>query len=483
MKDFFCKICMYYRTCNNSCSCNSPNKNIYWINLNNFSDKILTENNNTNFETLNDLSLINTFHEYSTIYAPLLGRIFLISNKIIDSKNDKIIFNLKFRKELLESGLLISKKNLEYLNLILSPNYSASSSLKIAFSSGCSLNCSYCYANANHKNIKININKLLLLINKLPLNLKNVYLHGNGEPTYNFRELQQVVKLIKEKYPNIIFHIQTNGQFDENTLDWLLSNNINISFSIDGPKFIHNKQRPSINNNISSYNQVINNIFNIKKYGLNPSVITTISSYSVNKLEIIYNFFKSLNCKEIKMNPIINAGKSNYSKYKQYVYNTSPNLNIFSDKYSNILIESIKDKINLSSSLLQLLSKGPSMTYCRAHKPEIIFLPNGYLTACCESLQEINIKNNLFVFAKCYENDIGIKIENIETLRKRTITNIISCQNCFLKWLCSGGCMAESYLRYNDIFKVVEEQCDARKRIMNNLFSFLSNEMIEKYLT
>jgi len=39
-----------------------------------------------------------------------------------------------------------------------------------------------------------------------------------------------------------------------------------------------------------------------------------------------------------------------------------------------------------------------------------------------------------------------------------------SCQNCFLKWNCAGGCHSKTIALTGDMFKVNLERCNAKRK-------------------
>lgn len=489
-KDFFCKLCMFKKECKNFCLLENKNsylKNIIWLNINDYSYNFLSLNiSNQKIEYIqpDDLFIINSYNDFLGIFSPLIGRYFLVNNKLILEKKPKLIFNNIYNDELIKSGLFLSKTSLQRINKKLFYRPQIIDKLRIAFSSGCSLNCHYCYANSNKLIKKIDFDKLKFILDNFPLNfeLKKLDLHGNGEPTFDFIELKKVVNLIKNKYHNINISIQSNGQFSKTIAKWLLSNNIHTGLSFDGPEIIQNNQRPSKLKNKSSFKNIIENFNFFKENGKITPIISTITSFSESQLETIYNFFKNIGCNEILINPIMIAGKANPSNMKLNKYSKSCDLNIFAEMFPKLLFNSIQDNIRLRSRLLAGFLNPPLSHNCGISRPTLIFLPDGLLTSCCETLESINPENNIFILGKCYTDNIEMKYKNIEILRQRYVYNMKSCENCFLKWQCSGSCAADSYLENNDIFKPVERLCIARKKIAYNFFNILSDIMKKYYI-
>ena len=58
---------------------------------------------------------------------------------------------------------------------------------------------------------------------------------GGGEPSIESDLIQNTVRYCQDHFANIHFSIQTNGAFDSAFLDFLLENNFDVVFSLDGP--------------------------------------------------------------------------------------------------------------------------------------------------------------------------------------------------------------------------------------------------------
>jgi uncharacterized protein len=120
-----------------------------------------------------------------------------------------------------------------------------------------------------------------------------------GEPLLNFEIIKYIID--KAEWTNIFkkrnleFVICTNlTSIDEKMLKWLKGHRVYISTSIDGPKELHNLNRP-LHDTKNSYDQVVEKIKLCKKYLGNDSVsaLMTTTSYTINHFnEIIDNYIE-----------------------------------------------------------------------------------------------------------------------------------------------------------------------------------------------
>lgn len=81
-----------------------------------------------------------------------------------------------------------------------------------------------------------------------------------GEPFLNFPLIKEVVEYVKQIDNETIFYITTNGTLlNSEIIDFLTENNILITFSLDGFKENHDRNRV-YENGRPTFDTIINNI-------------------------------------------------------------------------------------------------------------------------------------------------------------------------------------------------------------------------------
>lgn len=128
----------------------------------------------------------------------------------------------------------------------------------------CNFRCIYCPV--NYKTKSITFEKACQIIDFCcTLEKKPFISFFGGEPLLVFDTILK--PLIIKYYPNVLFGISTNGSLlTPNILQFLYEHKVKILFSIDGPAYIQNKQRPFKNNNdsfskVSQYLPIISEFF------------------------------------------------------------------------------------------------------------------------------------------------------------------------------------------------------------------------------
>jgi len=163
----------------------------------------------------------------------------------------------------------------------------------------CNQSCFYCQANSvslSKKGFDMDEDTAKAVVDFIfqsPSKSFTIEFQG-GEPLINFPIIEFIVQYAKEKNEsstcedgwwkgkkNITFKIVSNFTLlDGDKLDFIIENSIELNTSLDGPKKLHDKNRPFTNG--SSYNKVIYWIKEIKnrQYKFFSAALPTITKYS-----------------------------------------------------------------------------------------------------------------------------------------------------------------------------------------------------------
>src|SRR3989339_496265 len=232
----------------------------------------------------------------------------------------------------------------------------------------CNSNCSYCQVSkkdlcdVNFDMTKKTAKKVVEKIFESPSNNIKIEFQG-GEPLLNF----EIIKFIIEKVEwtnlfrkkNLEFVICTNlTSIDEKMLKWLKGHKVYISTSIDGPKELHNLNRP-LHDIDNSYDLVTEKIKLCRTYLGNDSVsaLMTTTSQTLNYfkeiidkyIELGFNsvFLRSLNPygfakkdKHILSYPMVDFIE-NYKKALDYIIDLNIKGKFFSEGYASIILTRI----------------------------------------------------------------------------------------------------------------------------------------------
>lgn len=316
----------------------------------------------------------------------------------------------------------------------------------------CNLKCKYCYIDEK-SNFYQDFNLIKKIIDEHIQGKKwfTIDFHG-GEPTLAGDLIKKTIRYTKTKKIKSKFNIQTNGVLSFSSLKWLMKNMRSIAVSCDGPPGIQNKQRPFKNGKASSPFVEKTISFLVKNKYKNLFVNTTISSFSVNKMDKILKYFYNLGIKSMRFGLLSKTKRSQRNK----IY--PPNLTEFSDNAFKVL--KLADGYNMKLRIDLLPINSPKPIFCGALVPSPCLTPDGYISSCYEAVSK-NSGISKFIYGKFDKRKNKFKYDKkkIDYLKKRTVNNIKECQNCYLKWTCAGDCPARVYERTGDMFKPFFERC------------------------
>lgn len=161
----------------------------------------------------------------------------------------------------------------------------------ISINNRCNLSCKYCHF---HEKGKIDAAPMDVI--QILNNVKEyagdrsfkIGFVGNGEGFLDWPLLKKYISYLEDS-PNISTYTITNGTVCLSDDDWrfLESHRVNVGFSLDGYKELHNTNR------CNSFDRVMENVENYKRItGHYPTFNATVSKESINNVVPLIDFFK-----------------------------------------------------------------------------------------------------------------------------------------------------------------------------------------------
>ena len=347
----------------------------------------------------------------------------------------------------------------------------------------CNLRCDYCYAKGGSfgKRTFMSMEVLTKAINFSLFNSGNeekihIGFFG-GEPLLNFNIIETSVCYAKRRATDmnkeISFSIVTNATLlNQEIMDFLYQNNFSIIFSIDGPKSIHDRHR-KFTNGKSTHSLVLRNILKyLKNYSEDFTVRGTFTSITPNFSEQVL-YLNNLGFKQIAVEEVQLSEKHPYSIYSQ-----SDILRVQSeyDKLADIFLEWFDSGKQLhfypfENCLRDIIN--PKMLHrpCGAGINSIAIAPDGRIFPCFEAVVEAENKIGHI--------DTGIDDKKRFIFQNNHVDKYSSCQECWLKYFCGGGCYAFN-IRYNNNIEIpYQPNCELTKyRYM--ISAWIMSKIIER---
>lgn len=345
----------------------------------------------------------------------------------------------------------------------------------------CNLRCQYCFADEGAYHSRREFMSLetakravdFLIENSGHRKILEMDFFG-GEPLMNFDVVKQTVYYAKERAAacgkKFLFTLTTNGLLLNGEIaDFLNEEMENVVLSLDGRKEVHDAVRKTANGK-GSFDYVIENIRNFvkirgdKHYYVRGTFTAKNLDFSKDVLFMADNGFDS-----ISMEPVVTDIKD-LEITKEMLPRVCEEYDALCDKY---LEYHAKGKgfnffhFNVDLEGGPCLSKRVSA--CGAGNEYFSVTPNGDIYPCHQFAGEKD-----FLMGNVFEGKLN------ETIRGKFKNSCLftrkKCENCFAKFICSGGCSANNYHFNGDINEPYDVTCEMMKKRTENAMHILASK-------
>jgi uncharacterized protein len=354
----------------------------------------------------------------------------------------------------------------------------------------CVLSCRYCFAAGSHRSNKSNdliSTELLGLAIRQSFNTRHkevIFEWTGGEPFLAGIDFYRKAAELQKKYGTKNFHntVQTSGYvYDEALIDFLVEKRFHISMTIDGPRDVHDFNRPASGNRPS-----LNRILKTRDYVVKTQgacgFICTVTQRNLGQESRTIKYFRSLGIKSFHSNPYIYFSRNLVKDRAIALTNKDYSTYFISQfqawlKQGNVypvpwtvdyIFQSLREKKGLSNTLCSF--GGRCLTNF------IAITPKGDAHLCpkftaMEVMRLGNI-NDTTIAAILSENS-----PPMSKMINERISAINKCEkeNCRYLMLCNGGCPYYSFIRSGG--KSIREKdclCSGKKTVYRYLETVLN---------
>lgn len=160
----------------------------------------------------------------------------------------------------------------------------------ISLNNRCNLNCTYCHFHEKGitDSAPMDVPEILQHVKDYAVHPFKIGFVGNGEPFLDFSVLRDCLRFLEDS-PLIQTYTITNGTIplNEKDIEFLERHRVNVGFSLDGYRELHDKNR------CGSFRKVM---VNIQKYwevtGHYPTFNATVGAESLRSYEKVISFFE-----------------------------------------------------------------------------------------------------------------------------------------------------------------------------------------------
>ena len=286
-----------------------------------------------------------------------------------------------------------------------------------------------------------------------------------GEPLMNWEVVKQLVEYgrsLEEPYnKKFRFTLTTNGVLLNDEVEEFCNREMsNVVLSLDGRREINDKMRPSRNGK-SSYDLIVPKFQKLAE-SRNQMNYYVRGTFTRNNLDFSEDalHFADLGFQQMSIEPVVSMPEEPYSIREE-------DLPKIMEEYDKLAVEYIKRKkegrgFNFFHFMIDL-DGGPCvakrLSGCGSGTEYLAVTPWGDLYPCHQFVGEED-----FLMGNVDEGIVRPEIA--DEFRGCSVYSKEKCKNCFAKFYCSGGCMANSNKFHGSIHDTYDVGCEMqRKRV------------------
>ena len=340
----------------------------------------------------------------------------------------------------------------------------------LCMTSACNFRCTYCFADggeAKFSELSLETGKTAIDIaynNSLEINAENftVAFHGGGEPTLPLKKMQELTSYARSKNKKCIVELTSNGYWNDEKAEWILSNIDNLTLSFDGIEEIQNKQRPLVNGE-DSFKVIMKNIKKLDENKLKYGFRLTVTNKSVSQLSESIEFLcKQTVCTTFQVEPAFGAGRA--LNNNQIIEDNKQFVQHFLKAYDIALLHN--KYLYYSGARPWVLTN----RFCTAHDNALVVTPDGLLSSCYEISSAEHQLAKAFHFGKLTsKGNLIIDYKIREKFQKKIQERKELCEKCFAYWHCAGDCPAKTIDANSFENNTFSERCNVNREITKEL--------------
>lgn len=342
--------------------------------------------------------------------------------------------------------------------------------ITIFVNEACNMRCIYCPIHSQPRAVAsrvINLNFAKRGIDDFfhQTESRGIRIFGNGEPTLSFRRIQRIVDYASAKAGSRLFvELQSNGYFPGEVAHWIAENVDMLWVSLDGPKDIQDRQRPTRTGE-SSFPVIDRNIRIIAEkakttIGLRP----TITEYSVNRQKELIDYARERSIGTIYAYPWVSfirkmEGQPDLMHFADQFIEAREYADAFGIYYGTVFMINFDEEVEIN---------------CRALLPAPHLTTDGFVSCCDMANSSDSFFSQLFpelIYGK-YDSESGsidYDNEKIRKIRSRNIYNLEACKNCEVLRHCAGGCIGSSMMTSGDFYGINPDYCRVTRYLFRRL--------------
>lgn len=310
----------------------------------------------------------------------------------------------------------------------------------------CNFRCTYCYSAKGRQNKTISdaqaFGAIDYFIDRNRTSLDSLWLAvlGGGEPFMSpeltGKTIKKAIQRAKEQGFKLGIGLTTNGSiYNAELSEIMVKSNVNLGVSFEVLKDVQNEQR-------QHYDEVVPVVRRYMDDGVDITVKSIITPKNVclltEMVEELHRLF-----------PLVKKYKLQIVEDKT-IFNDLDVMRKFYSDFTKHFFEAHEKGLKYGIDVYVLASKFVdtlSEHYCGG---EMCLNPEGTITVCHRFSSPAEEKYESFVYGSVNDKgEVSFDQEKFAKLMSHDIDMMPKCKECFVKWHCGGGCLAQSSI-YDD---------------------------------
>ncbi|RBP68346.1 uncharacterized protein DES36_103108 [Alkalibaculum bacchi] len=394
-------------------------------------------------------------------------------NKEQTIENLKNKYSIEELSEIIdEIDQLINRNELFTKQDVINPNFINNTVIKamcLHVSHDCNIRCKYCFASqGDFQGDRLLMDEetgkkaidFLIENSKGRRNLEIDFF--GGEPLLNFELVKTLVDYGREQEKihnkNFRFTMTTNGVLlDEETMEYINENMHNVVLSIDGRKEVNDRMRYTPNNK-GTYDIILSKIKAMAdKRGDKEHYVR--GTYTKYNLDFSNDVIHLADCgfKHISVEPVVTDPKMDYAI-------TREDLPVLFNEYEKLTKEYLKRQEDKPFRFYHFnvdLDHGPCLykrvSGCGAGNDYIAITPQGDIYPCHQF-----VGDEKFKLGTIFEGIVNTTVK--DEFHEANLTEKAKCTDCWAKYFCGGGCLANAYNTNGNVLEPDEIGCELEKK-------------------
>ncbi len=337
--------------------------------------------------------------------------------------------------------------------------------ISIDVTRSCQLNCKYCYF-GDKSSEDVNVEKVMSAVKNLvsssdeKLNRVRASYMG-GEPTVAWsrvKELNSKLRCMLSDMGMAFTWGMTSNlvDLDQEKTDYMIAEGANVLCSIDGPRDIHNKNRPFAIDGRDSYDDVVGHVAFALKVSKRKKARATLYAEDSDRIPEIAETIFNLGFKEVGILPNAHEHWSP-KQIKNWGVGMAKTIDMFDSSTSLVSTIITREGCDFDQAL--------GIKSCGICENMFALSTKGDLYPCHRLTQLPQFS----MIDASSSDTTAIKEAMKLSLQEFSIDAISECRSCIVRYRCGGGCLADNAAVNGDPRLPVTTLCKLKRAVLNSL--------------